>query len=106
MFVCVKGFSVEGQENIQEILSKQLYLCQFLLAGLVIRPGELCSWFVCYCTMTSFLISLLFISMLHIWFFALHDIWFVNLLHIRFVNLHNILFVNLHHILFVNLHHI
>ena len=26
------GFSVEGQENIQEILSKQLYLCQCLVA--------------------------------------------------------------------------
>ncbi|KAE9548020.1 hypothetical protein FO519_008769 [Halicephalobus sp. NKZ332] len=26
------GFSVEGQENIQEILSKRLYLCQFIAA--------------------------------------------------------------------------
>ena len=25
------GFSVEGKENIQEILSKQLYLCQCLV---------------------------------------------------------------------------
>ncbi|CAF1175347.1 unnamed protein product [Didymodactylos carnosus] len=33
------GFSVEGQENIQEILSKQLYLCQFLGALSVLRPG-------------------------------------------------------------------
>lgn len=33
------GFSVEGQENIQEILSKQLYLCQFLVAVSVLRPG-------------------------------------------------------------------
>ncbi|KAI8784467.1 cap-specific mRNA (nucleoside-2-O-)-methyltransferase 1 [Biomphalaria glabrata] len=33
------GFSVEGQENIQEILSKQLYLCQFLVAVMVLRPG-------------------------------------------------------------------
>ncbi|CAF0789150.1 unnamed protein product [Didymodactylos carnosus] len=33
------GFSVEGQENIQEILSKQLYLCQFLTALSVLRPG-------------------------------------------------------------------
>lgn len=33
------GFSVEGQENIQEILSKQLYLCQCLVALMIIRPG-------------------------------------------------------------------
>jgi len=32
------GFSVEGQENIQEILSKQLYLCQCLVALSIIRP--------------------------------------------------------------------
>lgn len=35
------GFSVEGQENIQEILSKQLYLCQCLVAlGLVREQGH------------------------------------------------------------------
>uniref|UniRef100_A0A3Q3IKW6 Cap-specific mRNA (nucleoside-2'-O-)-methyltransferase 1 n=1 Tax=Monopterus albus TaxID=43700 RepID=A0A3Q3IKW6_MONAL len=33
------GFSVEGQENIQEILSKQLMLCQFLTALSTLRPG-------------------------------------------------------------------
>ncbi|XP_043927779.1 cap-specific mRNA (nucleoside-2'-O-)-methyltransferase 1-like [Protopterus annectens] len=38
------GFSVEGQENIQEILSKQLLLCQFLMALSVVRTGGL---FVC-----------------------------------------------------------
>uniref|UniRef100_A0A336LYZ0 Cap-specific mRNA (nucleoside-2'-O-)-methyltransferase 1 n=1 Tax=Culicoides sonorensis TaxID=179676 RepID=A0A336LYZ0_CULSO len=31
------GFSVEGQENIQEILSKQLYLCQCLVALSLVR---------------------------------------------------------------------
>ena len=31
------GFSVEGQENIQEILSKQLYLCQCLVALSIVR---------------------------------------------------------------------
>ncbi|KAK9507779.1 hypothetical protein O3M35_007558 [Rhynocoris fuscipes] len=31
------GFSVEGQENYQEILSKQLYLCQFLVAMCIVR---------------------------------------------------------------------
>ena len=35
----IQGFSVEGQENIQEILSKQLYLCQFLVAISILRPG-------------------------------------------------------------------
>ncbi|XP_055629042.1 cap-specific mRNA (nucleoside-2'-O-)-methyltransferase 1 [Toxorhynchites rutilus septentrionalis] len=33
------GFSVEGQENIQEILSKQLYLCQILVALNIVRTG-------------------------------------------------------------------
>ena len=35
-----QGFSVDGQENIQEILSKQLYLCQFLTALNIVRTGE------------------------------------------------------------------
>ncbi|ESO94138.1 hypothetical protein LOTGIDRAFT_161337 [Lottia gigantea] len=34
------GFSVEGQENIQEILSKQLYLCQFLVALSILRDDD------------------------------------------------------------------
>ncbi|XP_069879954.1 cap-specific mRNA (nucleoside-2'-O-)-methyltransferase 1 isoform X3 [Dipodomys merriami] len=33
------GFSVEEQENLQEILSKQLLLCQFLMALSVVRTG-------------------------------------------------------------------
>lgn len=33
------GFSVEGKENIQEILSKQLYLCQYLVALMIVRTG-------------------------------------------------------------------
>ncbi|KAJ8670272.1 hypothetical protein QAD02_001531 [Eretmocerus hayati] len=33
------GFSVEGQENIQEILSKQLYLCQCLVGLMIVRTG-------------------------------------------------------------------
>jgi len=36
----VQGFSVEGQENEQEILSKRLYLCQFLGALMVLRTGR------------------------------------------------------------------
>lgn len=39
-----QGFSVEGAENIQEILSKQIYLCQTLVALLIVRPG---GHFVC-----------------------------------------------------------
>ncbi|XP_011505620.1 PREDICTED: cap-specific mRNA (nucleoside-2'-O-)-methyltransferase 1 [Ceratosolen solmsi marchali] len=31
------GFSVKGQENLQEILSKQLYLCQCLVALMIVR---------------------------------------------------------------------
>ncbi|KAG9431860.1 cap-specific mRNA (nucleoside-2'-O-)-methyltransferase 1 [Apis mellifera carnica] len=31
------GFSVEGKENLQEILSKQLYLCQCLVALMIVR---------------------------------------------------------------------
>lgn len=31
------GFSVEGQENVQEILSKELYLCQCLVALAIVR---------------------------------------------------------------------
>ncbi|XP_061415268.1 cap-specific mRNA (nucleoside-2'-O-)-methyltransferase 1 isoform X2 [Lethenteron reissneri] len=38
------GFSVEGQENLQEILSKQLLLCQALVALSVLRKG---GHFVC-----------------------------------------------------------
>uniref|UniRef100_A0A1B6C5H7 Cap-specific mRNA (nucleoside-2'-O-)-methyltransferase 1 n=1 Tax=Clastoptera arizonana TaxID=38151 RepID=A0A1B6C5H7_9HEMI len=38
------GFSVDGQENIQEILSKQLYLCQCLVALHIVRTG---GHFVC-----------------------------------------------------------
>lgn len=38
------GFSVDGQENIQEILSKQLYLCQCLTALKILRSN---GHFVC-----------------------------------------------------------
>ena len=35
----VQGISVEGQENIQEILTKQLVLCQYVCALSVLREG-------------------------------------------------------------------
>jgi cap1 methyltransferase len=37
--MCDGGFSVEGQENIQEILSKRLYLCQFIAGLSLCRVG-------------------------------------------------------------------
>lgn len=40
LMLSFQGFSVEGQENLQEILSKQLLLCQFLMALSVIRTGD------------------------------------------------------------------
>ena len=54
------GFSVEGQENIQEILSKQLYLCQFLCALSVLRKG---GHFICkvFDLFTPFSIGLVYL---------------------------------------------
>ena len=44
LLVSFKGFSVDGQENLQEVLSNRLYLCQFLMALAVVRTG---GHFVC-----------------------------------------------------------
>ena len=54
------GFSVEGQENLQEILSKRLYLCQFLTALGILRVG---GHFVCklFDTFTPFSVGLIYI---------------------------------------------
>ena len=54
------GFTVEGQENIQEILSKQLYLCQFLFALHVVRTG---GHFVCklFDVFTPFSVGLIYL---------------------------------------------
>ncbi|KAL7865054.1 hypothetical protein AOLI_G00164740 [Acnodon oligacanthus] len=54
------GFSVEGQENIQEILSKQLLLCQFLMALSVVRTG---GHFVCktFDLFTPFSVGLIYL---------------------------------------------
>ena len=35
----IKGISVEGLENIQEILTKQLVLCQYICALSILRTG-------------------------------------------------------------------
>ncbi|KAK3547628.1 hypothetical protein QTP86_026269 [Hemibagrus guttatus] len=54
------GFSVEGQENLQEILSKQLLLCQFLTALSVVRTG---GHFVCktFDLFTPFSVGLIYL---------------------------------------------
>jgi cap1 methyltransferase len=59
----IKGFSVDGQENIQEILSKQLYLCQFLTALSVLRVG---GNFVCklFDIFTPFSVGLIYLMYL------------------------------------------
>ncbi|KAL3872951.1 hypothetical protein ACJMK2_036120 [Sinanodonta woodiana] len=54
------GFSVDGEENIQEILSKQLYLCQCLVAISILRPGGhfMCKLFDLF---TSFSVGLVYL---------------------------------------------
>lgn len=54
------GFSVEGQENIQEILSKRLYLCQFLCALSILRTG---GHFICklFDVFTAFSVGLIYL---------------------------------------------
>eukprot|EP00096_Caligus_rogercresseyi_P000286 TRINITY_DN10695_c0_g1_i1.p1 TRINITY_DN10695_c0_g1~~TRINITY_DN10695_c0_g1_i1.p1 ORF type:complete len:816 (-),score=171.50 TRINITY_DN10695_c0_g1_i1:134-2581(-) len=54
------GFGVEGKENIQEILSKQLYLCQFLVAMSIVRVG---GHFVCklFDLFTPFSVNLVYL---------------------------------------------
>lgn len=56
------GFSVRGQENLQEILSKQLYLCQFLVALSIVRNGGhfVCKLFDVYTTFSIGLIYLMY----------------------------------------------
>uniref|UniRef100_A0A3Q2HAL5 Cap-specific mRNA (nucleoside-2'-O-)-methyltransferase 1 n=1 Tax=Equus caballus TaxID=9796 RepID=A0A3Q2HAL5_HORSE len=54
------GFSVEGQENLQEILSKQLLLCQFLMALSIVRTG---GHFICktFDLFTPFSVGLIYL---------------------------------------------
>lgn len=54
------AFSVKGQENIKEILSKQLYLCQFLTAIGILRLG---GHFVCniFDVFTPFSVGLIYL---------------------------------------------
>ncbi|XP_029281805.1 cap-specific mRNA (nucleoside-2'-O-)-methyltransferase 1 [Cottoperca gobio] len=57
------GFSVEGQENIQEILSKQLLLCQFLTALSTLRTGGhfMCKTFDLFTPFSVGLVYLLYL---------------------------------------------
>ncbi|XP_069744246.1 cap-specific mRNA (nucleoside-2'-O-)-methyltransferase 1-like [Narcine bancroftii] len=57
------GFSVEGQENLQEILSKQLLLCQILVGLSVVRTGGhfVCKTFDLFTPFSAGLIYLLFL---------------------------------------------
>ncbi|XP_019624485.1 PREDICTED: LOW QUALITY PROTEIN: cap-specific mRNA (nucleoside-2'-O-)-methyltransferase 1-like [Branchiostoma belcheri] len=54
------GFSVEGQENLQEVLSKQLVLCEFLCALSILRIG---GCFVCktFDVFTPFSVGLVYL---------------------------------------------
>lgn len=54
------GFSVEGNENNQEIMSKRLYLCQFLCALAILRGN---GSFVCklFDVFTSFSVGLIYL---------------------------------------------
>jgi len=58
------GFSVQGQENIQEVLSKQLVLCQFATACLVCRRGGnfMCKLFDMFTPFTVGMVYLLRIA--------------------------------------------
>lgn len=54
------GFSVDGAENLQEVLSKRLYLCQFLCALMILRPE---GHFVCklFDVFTRFSVGLIYL---------------------------------------------
>ncbi|XP_071961827.1 cap-specific mRNA (nucleoside-2'-O-)-methyltransferase 1-like [Antedon mediterranea] len=64
LFMADGGFSVEGQENIQEVLTKQLLLCQFLCGLSVLREGGnfVCKTFDLFTPFSIGLIFLLYMS--------------------------------------------
>ncbi|XP_075554842.1 cap methyltransferase 1 isoform X1 [Dermacentor variabilis] len=65
------GFSVEGNENIQEILSKQLYLCQFYMALSILRTGGhfVCKLFDIFTVYSIGLIYLMYRAFRHVCIF-------------------------------------
>ncbi|VDL64349.1 unnamed protein product [Nippostrongylus brasiliensis] len=58
------GFSVEGKENIQEILSKRLYLCQLLVSLCIVREGGVffCKLFDIFTPFSVGLIYLMYVA--------------------------------------------
>ncbi len=61
---CIQGISCAGQENIQELLTKQLLLCQFATALSILRRGGsfLCKTFDLFTPFTVGLVYLLRIA--------------------------------------------
>ncbi|XP_077537911.1 cap-specific mRNA (nucleoside-2'-O-)-methyltransferase 1-like isoform X2 [Haemaphysalis longicornis] len=62
------GFSVDGQENIQEILSKRLYLCQFYTALSILRTGGhfVCKLFDIFTVFSVGLVYLMYRAFRHV----------------------------------------
>ncbi|KRY85250.1 MAGUK p55 subfamily member 5 [Trichinella pseudospiralis] len=60
LFMADGGFCVVGEENLQEVLSKRIYLCQSLCGLLVLRKGGsfLCKFFD---TFTPFTVDLIYL---------------------------------------------
>ncbi|CAJ0608005.1 unnamed protein product [Cylicocyclus nassatus] len=58
------GFSVEGQEDIQEILSKRLYLCQLLVSLCIVKEGGIffCKLFDVFTPFSAGLIYLMYVA--------------------------------------------
>lgn len=63
-----QGFSVSGQENFQEVLTKRLVLCQFLCAMSIIRKGGyfLCKTFDLFTPFNVGLVYLLYRAFDHV----------------------------------------
>ena len=64
----VQGFSVAGQENLQEVLTKRLVLCQFLCALSILRKGGyfLCKTFDLFTPFSIGLVYLLYRAFDHV----------------------------------------
>jgi len=64
LYMADGGFSVEGDENLQEVKLQQLILCQFLAGLLLLRPGGvfLCKIFDVFTPFTAGLLHFLYCS--------------------------------------------
>ena len=67
-FSFVQGFSVAGQENLQEVLTKRLVLCQFLCALSILRKDGyfLCKTFDLFTPFSIGLVYLLYRAFDHV----------------------------------------